>query len=124
MESFQEHRYWRRVFASPVVLAIFFVIALFLIFKVGTLFFVIYKEQAALNLLESDVAKLEERKEQVRVKIEDVEFGSLLEKEARSSFNIKRPGEQTVIIIEGKEVEESETAPSTFFGKVKSWFSN
>lgn len=123
MRSFQEHRYWRRVFSSPLIMAILLAIIVYLLFKVGTLFLVLSKEQRILNNLNEEVSELQERKEAANVKINGVISGELLEKEARSNFNIKRPGEQTVIILEGEEGEE-EVEGVTLFERMKDWFNN
>lgn len=104
-------------------MAILLAIIVYLLFKVGTLFLVLSKEQRILNNLNEEVSELQERKEAANVKINGVISGELLEKEARSNFNIKRPGEQTVIILEGEEGEE-EVEGVTLFERMKDWFNN
>lgn len=122
MKSFQEERYWKNIFGSRIVTYTLFVIVLYLGFKVGVLFAVIFKEEQQLQALREEMRLLQQRKERATVKIEGLESGTVLEKEARSNFNIKRPGEQTVVIVDPREADEVSEQVDSAFSRIKSWF--
>ena len=125
MEFFQERRRWERLFRSRPVL--FILGSLFLLLVIKTLFLYIELRGIRMSIkkAESEMTALEGRKAEFEEKIAGAQKGEGIEKEARSRFNVKKPGEETIIIVDdSSSPEDSKKAleKNGFFEWLKSIF--
>lgn len=67
--------------------------------------------------LEAELNALEAKKAQLQAQVSEVVNDDYLEKEARDTFNLKKPGEEVVTVLpaENKEIPQKE---ESFFKKV------
>lgn len=67
--------------------------------------------KSQLNKLETELNALEVKKAQLQAQVSESRNEEYLEKEARETFNLKKPGEEvlTVLPVQTEEVEQKET---------------
>ncbi|MFH1978880.1 MAG: hypothetical protein ABII97_00625 [Patescibacteria group bacterium] len=124
MKEFQERRLFRNLFFSRIVFALFLCGAIFLALAV----YEVYKKgkHAVLRneVAEKEVSELENRKNQLQANLDGLrtEFG--VEKELRERFQIKKPGEDYVIILKDQDAEQEppQKEENGFFKKIINWF--
>jgi len=96
------------VFFSVFLTILIFVIISFLLFSNWR----INKKRSELSQklegLKKEVEALEAKKEELLTKISQVQSESYLEKEARERFNLKKPGEEVVTILNSEKEEKKE----------------
>ena len=73
------------------------------------------------NALLTEIAALEERKEKLESELERLETPRGLEEELRTKFQVSKPGEETVVLIEPRGESASSTRNS-FWEKIKNLF--
>lgn len=72
--------------------------------------------------LKVQVDELEERKEQLTLRVEDLETDKGKSREIREKFDVVREGERVAILIDPKEATTTEEAPEkSFWGKLLWW---
>lgn len=79
---------------------------------------------AQLEVLKKELQILEEEKARLQTQISQFPQESYLEREARERFNLKKPGEEVVVILpseEKKKVKEEEGFWKEFWRKLKFW---
>lgn len=65
------------------------------------------------------IAELSQKKEELETYLRELEHRQAIEREAKERFNLKKPGEEVVVVI-GEDLEKNEIPPTpTFFGRVK-----
>ena len=76
--------------------------------------FRISQKRAALNSqiewLKEEISAAQERKQQLEAQINQSSGEAYLEREARERLNLKKPGEEVVIVLPSAEQETSESA--------------
>lgn len=108
MKEYQEKRHFREFFASrSVVLVLFLVmigagLASFRALVRG------WEVRAEREAMEQQLKELMSQKEAISSEVEDFESGRGIEYEAREKLNLRKPGEEVVIITENP----SETPPA------------
>lgn len=102
MREFRERSYLRKIFFSRVVFLLF-VCATVLI---GSSVFEAYKKSRVAVLkneeVERDVEELIEKKEGLESNIKRLKAPAGIEAELREKFQVKKPGEEFVVIVEEK----------------------
>ncbi len=105
--------------SRPVYIFLWIIIGL-ITFKAGGMFIELYQLRSQAQLAQLRVERLEEQRQEFEGKINSVDDG--MEREIRTNFNVKRSGEQTVVIIEEEGGEDSGEGKKGFFGRIKSAF--
>jgi len=105
MREFQEKRLFRKIFFSrPVFLLLS---ALLVLFSFSV--FEIYKKHKHAKLLnqeaENEILVLEEKKLRLKAGINEVQTPEGTEEELRRKFQIKKPGEEYIVIIDNEPDE-------------------
>ena len=93
---------------------VFFVLILgivFLSWKVFTAFWELRKTRSALSLVEEEIKALEEKNALLKEQISNLATEENIEKEARRLLNLKKKGEEAIIIVD--ELESRNGAPSS-----------
>jgi cell division protein FtsB len=103
MREFQEKRRIRRIFYSK-----FLIIALILLIGLISLSVIkIYKKYKESRIMaektEQELKELEAKKAELESSIAKLQTESGQEKEMRGTLNVKKPGEETVVILEKNE---------------------
>ena len=127
MFDFQEKKNIRRFFyAKPTIVIIFAIIVL----SVNSTY-KMYKKAAETrgekNISFNENKALEERKNELLVRIGELKTERGLEEEIRNKFRVVKSGEEVVIVVESKEaiagaVFASGTSTVSWFDKVREWF--
>lgn len=68
--------------------------------------------------LKAEIESLEKQREELSQKISQTQTESFLEKEARERFNLKKPGEEAVVILAPEEKKEEVKEQKTFWQKI------
>lgn len=100
MREFQQKRRWRQIISSNIVLALLAAVVVWLsAHTVG-----IWRQREAVRReaerLEEQVQKIRAEREQLQAQLSEINDPEVLEYEARSRLNIKKPGEEVLIIVE------------------------
>jgi cell division protein FtsB len=125
MKEFQQRRYFRRIFFSRVVFVLFLCLAVLL----GISLLGVYKKSRHADLrnkiIEEEVSNLVQRKQALDASLKQLENPLGVEEELRKRFQIKRPGEEYVVILDrAVELPEdlSQKDKWAFFEKILEFF--
>ncbi|PJE64532.1 MAG: hypothetical protein COU90_01675 [Candidatus Ryanbacteria bacterium CG10_big_fil_rev_8_21_14_0_10_43_42] len=107
MRNFQEKRQWRDILSSR-----FIIIPLFLLLIIGGVssFRALmqgWEAQSARKETEVRIQELEEERRQLSSELEEFKSGRAIEREARQKLNLRKPGEEVIIIVDGEDKEDS-----------------
>src|SRR3989344_7474693 len=101
---------WRDIIFPVLMVSILVIIVGFLVVSN----YRINKKRAEMGVrideLKAEIQILEERRQGLEAKISQVDQDSYLEKEARERFNLKKPGEEVVAIIQPDGKSEKSNA--------------
>ncbi len=127
MREFQEKRELKRIIFSRASLIILFVLLIFLsVFTVKT--FLKYRKAVQKDeKITEEVRDMERKKSDLAEKIKRLQTASGLEEEMREKFNVAKPGEEVLTIIDkSKENDKinSEDGERGFFSKIWNWIEN
>lgn len=103
MKEFQEKRKIRRIFYSKFLIIIFILLVGFISVSVIKIYKK-YKESKILaEKTEQEMKELEAKKAELESSIAKLQTESGAEKEIRNTLNVKKPGEEAVVIVEKNE---------------------
>lgn len=100
MLEFYQKRTWRTIFHSPIALAIAIIICLVMI---GVVYdrYAIEREMIGKRVeVEAKLQALELRKAELEAKVQYLSNDRGIEAEMRRNFDVARPGEQVVVILD------------------------
>ena len=123
MFEFKRKKRVRRILYSKPALLLLLVLVLFL----GRATFQIYQKEresrANLRQAETEVSALAARDIDLREKVERLQTESGMEAEIRSQFQVAKPGEKMVVMIDDDAEAPVESAQKqTMWGYVTAWF--
>lgn len=100
MKEFQQKRRWRRFISSNIALVFLAAVVVWLLVQtVG-----VWRQQEAVRQevkrLEEQTHKIRAERDQLQAQLSEIKDSEVFEYEARSRFNIKKPGEEVLIIVE------------------------
>lgn len=124
MRDFQENNHWRAFFASRAVLSVL----LLLFIGMGVISFRAleagWEAKAERAAVKEHLRELEEKKGVLTTELEDLRSQEGIEREARQKLNLRKPGEEVVIIRDANSAPvESDTANASFWESLKKWLS-
>ena len=67
--------------------------------------------------LEAKIAEIQKKNESLKKDIEDANSAGFFEREGKSRMNLKRPGEEVVIVVPEKKMESEKTDEGGFWKK-------
>ena len=103
MREFQERRRIKRIFYSKFLIIVLILLVGFISVSVMKIYKK-YKESKALaEKTVQEVKELEAKKAELESSIAKLQTESGTEKEIRSTFNVKKPGEEAIVIVEKNE---------------------
>lgn len=118
MRRFQEKRRWKIIIFSPwLIIGLFIVAILLSISTIG----VYLKSRSAVEkneAVKAQIAELEKRKQDLEGELEVLKTESGLEQEIREKFNVKKPGEEILVIVD-KPDENAKINSSGFDNKLQ-----
>jgi cell division protein FtsB len=120
MRGFQQRRRLRNLFFSRPVFAVFLCLVVLLTFSV----FKVYKKSRHAILrnrvVEEEIEELKRRKVELEANISRLDSEEGIEEELRQRLQIKKPGEEYVVILENKSDERGKSAreEKKFFEKL------
>jgi cell division protein FtsB len=105
MLAFYQKRSWRAWLATPWFMAIVGVICLLLAFVVYDRYTIEREMAARRALAETELQALQVRYEELEEKVDYLKSERGIEAEMRRNFDVARPGEQVVIILDDEKPE-------------------
>lgn len=121
MRDFQENNRWRAFFASRAVLSIL----LLLFIGMGIISFRAleagWEAEAERTAVKEHLRELEEKKGVLTTELEDLRSQEGIEREARQKLNLRKPGEEVVIIRDAKtdSTQNKDVQSSSFIKSIK-----
>jgi|SRR3989344_1157928 len=113
----------RQLLEHPLL--VFTSVALAIVFVLGAVNAYMQKQRAAAEHL-ALLRDMEERKKAIadlEKHLSQIESGSGLEREARETMNLKKEGEEVLVIVENEPEKDTKTeATASLWERVKSWF--
>jgi len=109
----EQGREIKKILSSKITLFLLLLCFIWLGLSVADVYYKKYKIAKEVNDLKDQIAKTEKSNQQISAMIDYLSSQSFLEKEAREKLNMKKPGEEVVIIEPSKEVS---TSASSFLG--------
>lgn len=127
MREFQEKRELKRIIFSRASVIALFVLLIFLsVFTVKT--FLKYRKAVLKSeQIAQETEDMLRKTEDLREKISRLETAGGLEEEMRGKFNVAKPGEEVLTIIDktkGNDKMNEEKGARGFFSKIWSWIKN
>ena len=105
MKEFQTKRRWRRILFSWPVIAALLLIIIWLFSLTAREYLAVKavkKENAA---LEKELISLEEKNKTMEERLKNMNSAAGLEKIIRERFNVKKPGEEVLVVLNKEEKE-------------------
>lgn len=115
MREFQERRFWRRIIFSKVSFAFLVGILVFLVYSAAKIYIRSREAREANNLIEQEIESLEAKKTELEASVNRLQTEAGAEGEIRSKFPVQKPGEQTVVIVEGENKNNLPASASPSF---------
>ncbi len=101
----QKQSTFRRFFGSRLFLISAFICFMLITFGYGRAYYQDYKVKEEIQALQNDVKKLEHKKLESMEILKYVTSDAFVEEKARTELNMKKPGENVVVIKNQVEVE-------------------
>lgn len=126
MQEFQEKRKLRKIIFSRKVLVLLAFISAFLIFSTAKVYIKSRNAVSKNEEVKNEVADLEQRKFDLQKEISRLQSESGAEAEVRKKFNVQKPGEETLVIVEKNNENDkiNQGESSGFFTKIWQWIKN
>jgi len=124
MKEFQERRKRRGFFYSKKMIVLLFLVFLFLSYYMVKLYFKNRNAVSKRDETRKELVDLEQRNAGLEKDVNKLNTESGMEQEIREKFNVQKPGERTLIIVD-KTAEnakiESGNPIGDFFSKIWGW---
>jgi cell division protein FtsB len=126
MREFQEKRKLRKVIFSRKVLVLLALVLVFLMYSTGKVYFKSRNAVLKNEEIKKEMADLEQRKSDLQKEINRLQSESGIEEEVRKKFNVQKPGENTLVIVEKNNENDkiNQEASPGFFSKIWKWIKN
>lgn len=107
-DTFKRKRRVRKLTKSKITLVFLFIIFLLLLRAVWGVYMKNMESKQNLTALEDDIALLETRNNTLKNDIQYLQTERGKEEEIRNKYNVKREGEEVIILVERSEGDNSE----------------
>jgi cell division protein FtsB len=126
MREFQERRKLRKIIFSRFAFVLLAVILVFLAYSTIKIYLRSRQAKGVNEMVKKEVEDLRNRKSELEASVKRLETETGIEEEIRSKFPVQKPGEKTVMIVEGESKGDNLTAnsPSGFFQKIWGFIKN
>jgi cell division protein FtsB len=126
MQEFQEKRKLRKIIFSRKVLVLLAFVSAFLIFSTVKVYIKSRNAVSKNEEIKKEVADLEQRKSDLQKEISRLQSESGAEEEVRKKFNVQKPGEEVLVIVEKNNENDkiNQGESSGFFTKIWQWIKN
>jgi len=123
MQEFQEKRKLRKIIFSRKVLVLLAFVLTFLIFSTAKVYIKSRNAVSKNEEIKKEVANLEQRKSDLQKEISRLQSESGAEEEVRKKFNVQKPGENALVIVEKNNENDkiNQGESSGFFTKIWQW---
>lgn len=122
VQEFREKKTFRRLMESRLTL--FFLVILVLVLS-RSVFNIYMKERSAEIEKKSVLARAEslsEREAFLSKEVSKLKTENGIEQEIRDKYNVKRAGEEVIIIVDSTTTKQLEPIEKNFLGRVADWF--
>lgn len=110
---------FRKIILSRFVLALLFIIFIFSFWSSADIFLKSRKAYKERKEVEQTIEELKEKKKELERKLSELETEKGIERELINKFQIKKPGEEVLVIMDAPSKEGDETKEKAgFFGNV------
>lgn len=124
MREFQERRKVRKILYSKKIIVLLFLVVVFLLFSTIKVYLKSRNAASKRDETRKELAELEQRKAELEKDVNRFQSESGLEEEIRNKFNVQKPGEKVLVIVD-KSAEnvniESGNELNDFFSKIWGW---
>ncbi len=128
MREFQERRFWRKIFFSKASFIVLIAITALLAYSTVKIYLRSRDARLINSVSEKQLKELTERKKELEASIKTLESEAGADEEIRSKFQVQKPGEKTVVIVDESEkknnVLSENSAPPGFFEKIWQFVKN
>ncbi len=126
MQEFQEKRKLRKIIFSRKVLVLLAFVSAFLIFSTVKVYIKSRNAVSKNEEVKKEVAVLEQRKSELEKEIARLQSMSGAEEEVRKKFNVQKPGEEALVIVEKNNENDkiNQGESSGFFTKIWNFIKN
>jgi cell division protein FtsB len=126
MKEFQHKRDFNKKLYSPISLVILFIVAVLLIISTFKIYAKSRNTRLKSEKTKAEVIELEKRRAELEAEIAKTSTESGLEEELRGKFNIKKPGEEVLTIMDKRPEDDKINAgeDNGFFGKIWNFIKN
>jgi cell division protein FtsB len=122
MREFQEQRKFKKLLFSKISIFLLFVVLVIVSIPVRKIY---QKSRMAIERnekVQDDLQELRDRKEKLEEEVVRLQTEIGKEEEIRKKFNVSKPGENTVVVVDRKEDASSEDQNKKgFFQKLMFW---
>lgn len=125
MRQFQDKKILKSKLYSKWVVVALTILLLILAKAVFNIYFKERESRRVMNLTRDRLYILQERKERISEQSESLKTSVGVEEEIRSKFNVAKPGEEVIVVVNQDKVEENLKKPSfleNLFKKAASFF--
>ena len=123
MKDFQHKRRWRRVLYSKSVLLVLLVLLIVAIQATWGVFEKQRQARETADLVERELSDLQNRNATLSHNIERLETDRGMEDVIRDSYQVGKDGERTIVVVDEKPLDRTQTIePKGFWNKVVDWF--
>ena len=82
----------------------------------------VLKVQTESEEMTRKIEDLERKKKELELAIAEIQTREAVEREAKTRLNLKKPGEEVVVVVPEKKVSASQAPPTSFWSKFISLF--
>jgi len=122
MDEFQRKKKFHRYFYSKLSVVILAILTIFLIRGAVS---VIQKERQSkenLEKIEAELILANERQKKLEEDIDTLSTPTGIEGEIRSKYNVKREGEDVIIVVDPETNVKNDSTSVSFWSKIGNWF--
>lgn len=121
MREFQEKRKIRKILFSQTILVFVLLLLMFLMISVVKMYMKSREASFLNSKIEKELSDLEERKKSLEKDIFELKTETGLEREIREKFNVVKPEEEVLNIVDRVDVSDDSTSTKkskSFFSKI------
>lgn len=113
---------WITIKRSVTLHAVLAGVALLVVYSAGSMVrdTIVLRQEA--REMEAKRANLLRKKSELEAHMDELETSEAIEREAKARFNLKKPGEQVVVVMSPKPPETASSTPPGFWQRLRNFF--
>jgi cell division protein FtsB len=122
MLDFQQKRKLRNILYNHWFLGVLCLLVILSIHSIWSVYRKQIESENLLQLAKAQETELQDREKELRQKIDDLKTPQGLEAEIRSKFNVAKPDESVVVVLESTSTDSVATSTMSFWRKFFDFF--